>query len=161
MHCQGPYWSTRNIVWIINKSIPSVWTYCQDAHLLGRSSRGLLPLGLMALEFCVSWVSAPFSVPQPRARGQAQRNSRVQHCPHARCSDPWLGYLMLSFSHQNSAQMSQLLPFLLSFSLNFLPILKGQQLSLVPELSYSIFHWAWLFFQTIVIGIRIKSWSWI
>ena len=45
---------------------------------------------------------------------------------------------ILSFSHQDSAQRSERLPFLLLFSLCFLPILKGLQLSLVRELSYSI-----------------------
>lgn len=48
----------------------------------------------MAPESCVGWVSAPLAVPQPRARGQAQLNSCVQHCPHARCSDPSAGWVI-------------------------------------------------------------------
>lgn len=94
----------------------------------------------MALELCATWVPAPRTAPQPRASGQAQLEQ-----PRAALSLGWvlrsllrLGYLMLSFSHQDSTQKSERLPFLLLFPLCFLSILKGLQLSLVQELSYSI-----------------------
>lgn len=144
MHWQPPRWCTRNIV-NLKKSVQSLWTNCQDASLLGKPSRRkLLPQWLV--EQCTSWITGPHSAPHPRHWGQGTLSQQAQSV----VPRPGSHIALLSgLSHSVFFSLRiQPRAFHLFYFLHLLsppsPSWKWQQLSLVTELSYCIFHWLWL-----------------
>lgn len=169
MHQQPPCWCTRNFVNLKKENVPSLWTNCQDTSLLGKlARRKLVPWQLM--EPCISWIADPRAAPWPRAWGQGTLNGHVDSAiPRPGSHTASLSGFSHSVLFPPRIQPSafSLFHFFLYSYCPPSPSWRWWQLSLVTELSSSVFHWIEkyndffgkirLFPQVIVTAKHIKS----